>query len=116
MNDRISSFEIEAERLNGACVVRVRGDLDLGTHEQLGERLVAEADGGPLIVDLSECDFIDSSGIRALLLGMRANSEGAGLTIAAPTSQVQRILEMTGLRGAIPVHASVEAALAEATG
>lgn len=114
MNEPISTFEIEAERLNGACVVHVRGELDLGTHEELGERLVAEADGGPLIVDLSECAFIDSSGIRALLLGRRANSDGAGLTIAGPTPQVKRILEMTGLNGAIPVHESVEAALGAA--
>ena len=116
MSDPISIFEIETERRNGACVVRVRGELDLGTHEEFGERLLAEADGGPLIVDLSECAFIDSSGVRALLLGLRANREGAGLAIAAPTSQVERILEITGLNGAIPVHASVEAALAEAAG
>jgi anti-anti-sigma factor len=118
LTDTPSNFEIETDRVDGARIVRVRGELDLGTYEQLGELLVAEAgDGEPLIVDLSECGFIDSSGIRALLIGRRASDEadGGALSIAGPSPQVLRTLEMTGLNGAIPVHASVEEALA-ATG
>lgn len=89
----------------------VLGELDLGTHERLSEELT-EAAGGkePIVVDLTECEFIDSSGVRALLLGLRAAGEGR-LSIAGPSPQVQRLLEMTGLGKAVPVHGSLQAAL-----
>jgi anti-sigma B factor antagonist len=109
-------FKISDERRDGATVVSVAGELDLSTHEALGDRLVGVAEqGDPVIVDLSACEFIDSSGIRALLLGIRAagaEEDSARFAIAAPNQQVLRILEMTGLDTTVPVHASVDDALA----
>lgn len=109
-------FEVTTERAaDGAVVVKVVGELDLSTHEQLRDPLVAAAEGdSPVVVDLSECEFIDSSGIRALLVGHEAlagNGSGGRLAVAGPQPQVQRVLEMTGLGEAIPVHESVEKAL-----
>ncbi len=107
-------FKISDERRDGANVVSVTGELDLSTHEALGERLVGMAEKGePVIVDLSDCEFIDSSGIRALLMGLKASgTDGGGFAIAAPGPQVRRILEMTGLDREVEVHDSVDAALA----
>ena len=99
-------------------MVRVSGELDLATHERLGEQLATAAKGEePIIVDLSRCGFIDSSGIRVLLLGAKNAAEGdipsasGRFSIAGPGPQVLRILEMTGLEKAVPVHDSLEAAL-----
>jgi len=110
-----TQFKVDSERRDGACVVSVSGELDLSTHEKLGERLVAEcAKGDPVVIDLSRCAFIDSSGVRALLLGLKASNEDGGgpVSIAAPGPQVRRILEMTGLDREIDVHESVDVALA----
>ena len=116
MPDPLNEFEVSAQRRNGACVVRVSGELDISTHERLGEQLSKVANGKlPIVVDLSSCDFIDSSGIRALLLGVKAveaNSKGTGaFSIASPGPQVRRILEMTGVDRTVPVHGSVDEAL-----
>jgi anti-sigma B factor antagonist len=93
-------------------VVAVKGELDLATHERLTEELRRATEGdGPIVVDLSECEFMDSTGVRALLMAMRDAGDGR-LAIAGPTPQVQRILEMTGLGKAVPVHADVPEALA----
>ena len=92
----------------------VHGELDLGTHERLTDALATAAEGKePIVVDLSSCEFIDSSGVRALLLGMRGaeDSGSAGFSVAGPNPQVQRILEITGLGKALPVHESLQAAL-----
>ena len=104
-------FKISVETRGAATVVQVTGEVDLATHEELSERL-REAAGAkkPVIVDLSGCPFIDSSGIRALLLGER---EADRLAIAGAGAQVVRILEMTGVTQAVPVHDSVEKALEE---
>jgi anti-sigma B factor antagonist len=112
----VEEFDVSTETVDGVCVVRVTGELDISTHERLGETLTeAAAKDDPIVVDLSACDFIDSSGVRALLLGLKAteaSSNGAGgFAIAGPSSQVVRIIEMTGLDKAVPVHPSVDAAL-----
>jgi anti-sigma B factor antagonist len=114
-------FEISCEAVQGARVVRVAGEVDIGTHDQLAEKICAEAQNGPVVVDLSACEFIDSSGVRALLLGLRATSgedEGgpARFAIAGPNQQVRRILDMTGLGLKVPVHESVDEAIAALSG
>jgi len=96
-------------------VVRVSGDIDLTTHEQLAEQLAKAAEaGGPVVVDLSSCEFIDSSGIRALLRGLKAteeNDRSASFSIAAPAAQVSRVLELTGVNETITLYESVDEAL-----
>ena len=112
--EKATEFSIDAEKLEEGTVVRVEGELDLSTHERLGDELTAiAAGGGAIVVDLSACDFIDSSGIRALLIGRQAAEDNGGtVALAAPKPQVVRILDMTGVASALPIHASAGEALA----
>ncbi len=112
-------FEIASERdPDGIFIVHVRGELDISHEEELRAELnrgVAESDDG-IVVDLTDCEFIDSSGVRALLLGreaQRANGDEHGLVIASGSSQIVRILSVMGVDEAIPVRPSVEEAIAE---
>jgi anti-sigma B factor antagonist len=114
-----TEFEVTTEQRNGARVVRVSGEVDISTHERLGEHLVSEADAGEfVVVDLSSCSVIDSSGIRALLLGHKATkTAGPGrFAIVATSPQVARVLELTGVDDAISLYDSVEDALANQKG
>jgi anti-anti-sigma factor len=114
-----AEFQITTEQQDGARVVRVAGEVDISTHESLGEHLAravrAAGAGQPVVVDLSSCDFIDSSGIRALLLGFRTAEENSDarppFAIAGPTPQVARVLELTGVDDAIGIYGSVDEAL-----
>lgn len=113
-----AEFQVKSERQNDAQIVRVTGEVDLSTHDRLGEELVSAAQAGePLVVDLSGCSFIDSSGIRALLLGRRAvekRSDGSGrFAIAGASDPVARVLELTRVNEAISLYESVDAALAD---
>ena len=102
-------FKISIEDRGGTSVVRVTGEVDLATHEELAEKLRAAANGAKaVVVDLSGCAFIDSSGIRALLLGAR---ETERFLVAGAGEQVARVLEMTGVTQTVPVHDSVDRAL-----
>jgi anti-sigma B factor antagonist len=102
-------FKVSLESRDGACVVFVSGEIDLATHDELTAKLREAARGEqPVVVDLSACHFIDSSGIRALLLGER---EASGFSIAGAAEQVKRVLEMTGVTQAVPVHGTLEQAL-----
>lgn len=113
-------FEIASERdSDGVFIVHVKGELDISHEEELRAELnrgVAENNGG-IVVDLTECEFIDSSGVRALLLGreaQRADADGqGGLVIASGSTQIVRILSVMGVDEAIPIRPTVAEAIAE---
>ena len=102
-------------------VVRITGEVDMSHEEELrGElRTAVAADARGIVVDLTECEFIDSSGVRALLLSRKAkNSEGGSerVAVAASSEQILRILTVMGIDRVIPIRPTVEEAAAEISG
>jgi anti-anti-sigma factor len=98
-------------------VVRVAGEVDMSHEEELrGElRTAVAAEPKGIVVDLTECEFIDSSGIRALLLSRREKNRDEGsetLAVAASSDQILRILEVMGLDQVIPIRPTVDQAAA----
>ena len=81
---------------SGHPVVRVRGDIDLTNADTVTEALRALADVGERRVDLDlgGVTFIDSTGIRSLLEGLRFGLE---LCVVASSERVDRVLEVSGL-------------------
>jgi anti-sigma B factor antagonist len=77
-------------------------------------RRAVSADAPGIVVDLTECEFIDSSGVRALLLSREAqNGEDADrLAVATSSDQILRILSVMGLDKVIPIRPTVEEAAA----
>jgi anti-sigma B factor antagonist len=99
-------------------VVRIRGEVDMSHEEELrGElRTAVAADARGIVVDLTECEFIDSSGVRALLLSREAQNSDEGterLAVAASSEQILRILTVMGIDRVIPVRPTVEEAASE---
>jgi anti-sigma B factor antagonist len=98
-------------------VVRVAGEVDMSHEEELRAELRAavEADTKGIVVDLTECEFIDSSAIRALLLSREEKTEHQGnesLAVAAASEQILRILSVMGLDQVIPIEPTVDQAAA----
>lgn len=85
--------------------------------EQL-EAAISHADSS-IMLDLSECEFIDSTGIALIVrawqrLDRDGGGEGRGhLVVCCHNPQVQRLLKITGVSSSISVHEGREAALAE---
>jgi anti-sigma B factor antagonist len=74
------------------------------------EELVA-AGKARLVVDLHAVDFIDSSGLGALIGGLKsARQQGGDLRIAAPGEQVRAVLKLTNLDRILAPFATVEEA------
>jgi anti-sigma B factor antagonist len=102
-------------------VVRVVGEVDMSHEEELrGElRNAVAADSNGIVVDLTECEFIDSSGVRALLLSREAQNSEDGierLAVAASSEQILRILSVMGIDRVIPIRPTVEEAASAITG
>lgn len=66
-----------------------------------------------LVLDLAATEFIDSSGLGALVACLReARQDGGDLRVASIGPQVEMVLELTGTRRIILAYPSVEAAYA----
>lgn len=101
--------EIEATQ-EGTRAIAVAGELDQATLPELQRALdeVIDTAGGDLLIDLSHCSFIDSSGLAALVSTREriTATDGRGFAICCGGAQVQRLLEITGLDKAMGVVAT----------
>ena len=96
----------------GASIIHVVGELDLSTIAALDAELELSLPVGRVVVNLSECTFIDSSALRSLVRAQRAVSEGGGsLALVAPSQAARRVLEVTALDRFIPVFETVAEAV-----
>ncbi len=89
----------EMVRDDGACVVSVIGDFDLGVVEPFLTTARGMAlDCAELVVDLGGVTFIDSSGLSALLqLRMEVTGRGIPLRLDNVRPATHRLFEITGL-------------------
>lgn len=84
----------------GSRVIRVGGELDLATVPSLEEELEAAMKSAfsAVVVDLSELEFIDSTGIAVLVRAMGVDNGSERLAFVPSRSEgVGRVLEMTGV-------------------
>jgi anti-sigma B factor antagonist len=101
----------------GVAVLTISGEHDLSTAPVLRrrfDRLLEE--GTATVVDLTPATFVDSSILGAILDARRRADEGnVGFAVvhASGTDAVDRVLEVTGLRAELPVHADREEAFSE---
>jgi anti-sigma B factor antagonist len=92
-------LQITVEEAGSAHVVKLRGDLDLGSADDLRERLNGVAlDGKPeIVVDLRDLAFLDSSGLRELIVASRsAATIGRRFALIAGRDEIQRVFKISG--------------------
>ena len=104
----------------GVALVKLAGDLDLPASPQFETALsTAEIDTSRgVVIDMTGLGFLDSSGIRALLLACeRFRQGGRGLALALEEgSRVRRVLALTGVEARMPLYGSLEEALSFVSG
>lgn len=98
--DRPAGFGFSIVHLNGTARVAVRGEIDIASSEELRSALLSLADQGvrQVTIDMAGLDFIDSTGLGALIRVLKHyRAEGGDLKLAAPTKPVAKVLEITAL-------------------
>jgi len=93
----------------GLALVSVRGEHDLSTTVELTQALEHAARHSNVLVDLSDCSFMDSSVIQALVktaLALQERGEQLALVIPPEQRVVARVAHMTRLSEILPVYAS----------
>lgn len=110
----LDGLEWVSERTSEAMVVRPSGEVNAATVPVMWSNLRAmREDHLNVIVDLKAILHIDPDGMRALLdMHQLFIQRGQRLAFAEPSPVVRALLDVAGLEQAMPIFASVAAALA----
>jgi anti-sigma B factor antagonist len=110
-----SLISVEELQVGRRIVLAVAGEVDLSSVDELKAALERAHDEHPaeLWLDLTGVDFIDSTGLTAILLAHRQLDDGVRrLAVICPGGSVRRVLELAGLDRAVPVYETRAAAQA----
>jgi anti-sigma B factor antagonist len=104
------SIDLRTEE-GGALLFKLRGSLDLATAPTVRAALTEAADAGPhdLIVDLTQLEFLDSTGLGVLIgAHRRAAEHGGSFRLIIGDGAIARLLNITGLIGVFGVYRSLD--------
>ena len=105
---------VGTEMIEGACVIRLAGELDLYNANAVREALLdACGNGQPerIVVDLSEVEFMDSTTLGVLIEARTRLENRNAFLLAAPGLETRRALQISGLDRHFSVHETVPEAL-----
>ncbi len=87
-------------------MVSLSGEIDTANSTEVADSVRDELFHGPVVLDLSELSFMDSSGLKMLAELVRdAKESDASLRIGADMSPlVRRVLEITGMLELLPIE------------
>jgi anti-sigma B factor antagonist len=95
--------------------VRVHGDIDVVSRERFEAALFEVVETGePMVVDMREVTFCDSTGLNAIVAAnRRATEHGTTIALVALPPRVQRVFHITGIDKFIPVYDTLREALGD---
>jgi anti-sigma B factor antagonist len=109
----------ERETVGEIEVVRIDGELDQASVPAVREAIdgAIESASRGVLVDLSGCGFIDSSGLSLIVdARRRLDAEGASFGVCSPTEDVRRLLALTGIDAVVALYETREAAVTALVG
>lgn len=110
-------LRIESDTKDGMAVLALRGEVDVYTAPKLKSSLIDLVDEGKfeIVVDLSEVDFIDSSGLGVLVGGLkRVKSREGFIALVCSQENILKIFRITGLNKVFPIYPSLDEVTMEA--
>jgi anti-sigma B factor antagonist len=111
-------FRLAEDDLDASThVIAVEGEIHVSTAPQFSTMLNGAIARGKraVVLDLTDVEFIDSTGLSVLLNGLRrVTRQGGSLALVCTNPTVLRLFEITRLDGTFAIHATRESALAAA--
>lgn len=93
---------VEDSRIDAAAVIAFKDQM----------RLLTQDGGETIVLDLKSVDFIDSSGLGAIIAVMKQLGNDRTLHLAALQPNVQKVFRLTRMDSVFSIHDSAESALA----
>ncbi len=95
-----SALDIDVDRSDSTANIAVAGEVDLETSGALHEALAAVYDCQEVHLDLSNVEYMDSTGLRTVLVAKgEIERAGGSLDVVAASSIVSRLIDISGIEG-----------------
>lgn len=107
-------LEFHRTSRNPWTILSLSGDLDMAGAPWLRQEVVQLVAAGDtnLVIDLTAVDFVDSTGLGAVIGALRrVRSHDGELVLVCPETRLQRVFELCDLDRVFELHASVDAAV-----
>ena len=112
-------LEINVRSEKNVPVIELNGEVDAYTSARFRETMIELIENGAanLIISMDRVDYIDSSGLGALVGGLkRANERQGRIVIVCSNPQVRKVFEITGLERVFSLYALEEDAVEGVSG
>jgi anti-sigma B factor antagonist len=98
---------LHESRIGHRLVVAAEGEVDIASAGELRDALAAAAESGAAEVwlDLTDVEFMDSTGITAIV-DARQWLDARRFAVICPDGPVRRVIEISGVDRAIAIHAT----------
>jgi len=109
----MSAGDFDTRWLGSRVIVAMPAEVDVTNTDQAREALLAVTRQRPavLVINMGETTFCDSAGVQAIVAAYR-QAAGTPTELRLVATSVKRILSLVGIGELIPIHPTVEAALA----
>lgn len=107
-------MELSDEKLAQCRIIGITGRLDTTTYGQLEQLLAACFDSGDhrLLADCTRMDYISSSGLRVLLVGLKkAHAQNGRFVLCGLRPNIREVFEISGFTGIFEIFGSKEEAI-----
>ena len=105
-------MEISVSEQYGLPVVKISGDLDSSSASQAEQEIFSSIDlKTQLVLDMTDCRYISSAGLRVLLMvGKQLKAQGGTWALAGVSEEIIDIMDMTGFSTFFTIFSTVEQA------
>jgi anti-anti-sigma factor len=107
-------MNISEDRRAGVVVLALSGKLDATTAKPFEEKIVGVLDSGTqrLVVDLSQMDFVSSSGLRVFFLAAkRLRSTDGKIALCSMNDHVRQVFDLAGFSAIFSIYSSRDEAI-----
>jgi anti-sigma B factor antagonist len=107
-------LQVTTKKRDEGAVITVIGDIDLYTSPDLRKAItkLAKKKTSPLVVDLKQVDYMDSSGVATLVEGLQLTARYDGsFRVASLNEGVREVFELARLDKVFDIYDDLDQAL-----
>jgi anti-sigma B factor antagonist len=107
-------MDISEDRKADAVILALSGKLDATTAKTFEDRILGVINSGTqrLVVDLSQLDYVSSSGLRVFILAAkRLQTVGGRIVLCSMKDHVRQVFDLAGFSSMLSIYGSREEAI-----
>ncbi len=107
-------MDISEDRKADAVILSLSGKLDATTAKTFEDRILGVINGGTqrLVVDLSQLDYVSSSGLRVFILAAkRLQTVDGKIVLCSLKDHVRQVFDLAGFSSMLSIYASRDEAI-----